>query len=99
MKKWIYAVALLTLTAGAAGAQDTGQSCAPRAQVLEKLSATYGETRQVSGLGQGDALVELFASNQTGTWTLTVTLPNGITCLMAAGEAFEALIEPTGFPT
>ena len=39
------------------------------------------------------AVMEVFASDDTGTWTITVTLPNGLTCLIAAGESFEVLAE------
>jgi len=60
---------------------------------VEKLNDKYGETRQSIGLGGNNTLVELFASIETGTWTITVTTPAGKTCLMASGQAFEALKE------
>lgn len=67
--------------------------CASRDVVLAQLSEKYGETRQSIGLGSNAAVVEVFASIQTGTWTITVTLPNGQTCIVAAGSAFEVLAE------
>ena len=62
---------------------------------IEKLQDSYGETRQSLGLpfGANNSLVEVFASDETGTWTITVTMPNGKTCLVASGQAFEALDE------
>lgn len=81
------AVAILPTTASAQS------NCAPRPTVLERLAGTYGETRQAIGLGVNNAVIEVFASDETGTWTITVTLPNGITCLVAAGEAFERVSE------
>jgi len=69
------------------------QNCAPRATVLKQLAQRYGETRQSIGLGGNDALVELFASRDTGTWTITVTLPSGTTCIVAAGDAFETVAD------
>jgi len=42
-------------------------------------------------------MVETFASSETGTWTITVTLANGTTCLVASGQNYEALAE--GLPT
>lgn len=68
-------------------------NCAPRDTVVAQLAETYGETRQSIGLGANNALMELFASDQTGTWTITVTMANGLTCLVAAGQAFETLAE------
>ena len=35
----------------------------------------------------------MFASQETGTWTITVTMPNGMMCLVASGEAYETLAE------
>lgn len=68
-------------------------TCADRTKVLSRLAADFGETRQSIGLGANNALIEVFASDQTGTWTITVTRPNGTTCLIASGQAFEALTE------
>lgn len=38
-------------------------------------------------------VVEVFASLETGTWTITITRPDGLTCLAASGEGFENLVE------
>lgn len=68
-------------------------NCAPRPDVLQRLAETYGETRRGIGMAQQGAVMEVFVSDETGTWTITVTLPNGLTCLVAAGEAYEVLAE------
>ncbi len=80
---------------------ETNANCAPRDRVLERLATTYGETRQSIGLAANNAVLEVFASNETGSWTVTVTLPTGQTCLVASGIAFESLAEslpPGGEP-
>ena len=64
-------------------------NCADRAQVLQRLASTYGESRQSVGLAANNTVVELFASAETGSWTITVTLPSGLTCLVAAGQGYE----------
>ena len=69
------------------------QHCAPRAQVVDRLATKYGETRQSMGLGSNNAVMEVFASSDSGSWTITVTMANGITCLVASGQAFEELAE------
>ena len=84
---------LLALAADRASAQAT-PNCAPRDAVIARLAEKYGESRQSIGLGGNNAVMELFASRDTGSWTITVTTANGITCLMAAGQAFETLAEP-----
>lgn len=80
----------LTLLPMAASAEQT---CAPRQIVLEHLSERFGESRQSIGMGAEGRVVEVFASTDTGTWTITITLPNGMTCLIAAGDGFENLSE------
>lgn len=70
-----------------------GRNCAPRAAVVERLAQRYGETRQSMGLGANNAVVEVFASNDTGTWSITITTPGGLTCLVASGQAFEEVVE------
>lgn len=79
---------------------ESARNCAPRPVVLDRLAETYGETRQSIGLGSNNAVVEVFASDDTGSWTITVTLADGTTCLLAAGNAFERLDEvlPAGDP-
>ncbi|WP_170406751.1 hypothetical protein [Ruegeria arenilitoris] len=68
-------------------------NCAPRPDVLQRLAETYGETRRGIGMARQGTVMEIFASDDTGTWTITATLPNGLTCLVAAGEAYETLAE------
>ena len=72
---------------------EAADNCAPRDQVLARLASTYGETRQSIGLAANNAVVEVFASDASGSWTITVTLPTGLTCLVASGIAYETLAE------
>ena len=67
--------------------------CAARPQVLETLAQKYGETRRSMGIAADQTVMELFASAETGSWTLTLTLPTGMTCLVAAGQNYEAIAE------
>lgn len=72
---------------------EGGRNCAPRPSVIEQLATGFGETRQSIGLGADGIVIEVFASAVSGTWTITATLPNGLTCLVASGEGFEAVTE------
>ena len=84
------ALAAATL-ATAAPAQTA--NCGDRDFVIERLASRYGETRQGIGLGANNQLMEVFASADTGTWTITFTNPNGVTCLIASGQNFALLAE------
>lgn len=82
-------VLALTTDVAAQGARN----CGPREAVVNRLAEGYGETRQSMGLGSNNAVVEIFASDETGSWTITVTQPNGLTCLVASGQGYETLAE------
>ncbi|WP_300516557.1 hypothetical protein [Aliiroseovarius sp.] len=84
-------VGAILLSAGPLSAQS--DNCAARDRVLERLSGTYGEVRQSIGLAANNQVVEVFASEDSGSWAITVTLPNGMMCLVAAGQNFERLDE------
>nr|WP_086052384.1 hypothetical protein [Pseudoruegeria sp. SK021] len=83
---------MATASAPAASA-EAASACADRIKVLARLASDYGETRQSIGLGANNAVIEVFASEATGSWTITVTQANGQTCLIASGQAFEAVTE------
>ena len=78
---------------GAASLVEAQNACAPRDQVVERLATKYGESRQSIGLGANNAVIEVFASLETGSWTITATTVDGTTCLIASGQAFEELAE------
>ncbi|MBY6048293.1 hypothetical protein KUV47_01170 [Vannielia litorea] len=82
----------------ATGAEAQNRNCANREKVVARLADGYGESRQAIGLGANNQVVETFANLESGTWTVTVTMPNGITCLVASGKAFE-LVEEALIPT
>lgn len=83
-------MAPMGLSATMAEAQG-GARCAPRDMVVSRLAEKFGETRQSVGLGANNSLVEVYASKKSGSWTITVTSAQGITCLVASGQAFETL--------
>lgn len=87
-------VAALALTATAAPLlAQNGRACGPRPMVIDRLAEAYGETRRSIGLGTNNQVVEVFASETTGSWTITVTMPNGMTCLVATGQSYETLTQ------
>lgn len=87
----------LTISAALVAATLSGPAyaanCAPRETVVDRLAEKYGESRQSMGLGANNAVIEVFASEETGTWTITVTSVHGMTCLVASGQAFESIAE------
>ena len=72
----------------AAGAQ-AGPACGKRGDVLAQLSERYKETPVGIGVAGNGGLIELLTAGTGSTWTLIITLPNGPTCLLAAGQDWE----------
>lgn len=68
--------------------------CDTREKVTTLLAERYGETRRAMGIAGANAVMELYASDTTGTWTMTVTLADGKMCLMASGQGYEAMNDP-----
>ncbi|MCB1341372.1 MAG: hypothetical protein KDK24_09975 [Pseudooceanicola sp.] len=84
----------LILAAAPAAAQNS--DCGPHESVVATLAAKYGETIKAMGLEQRGAMLEVFASDETGSWTIVVTAPGGLTCLIASGQGFDAVGEILG---
>jgi hypothetical protein len=66
-----------------------GEPCAARDEVVRKLEERFGETLQSVGLQQDENLVEVYSSERTGSWTILMTRPDGMSCLLAAGQLWE----------
>ena len=89
MMKFLATATLMLATTASAQSNN----CAEHALVVERLASGYGESRQSIGIGTDNSVVEVFASLETGTWTITVTAAGGPTCLVASGGAFQVLAE------
>ena len=88
---WIAVVAATAggLTATAAAAQQQ-MVCGERQHLVRHLGTAYSEAPSNLGLAATGSVVEVLTSEQ-GTWTILVTEPNGVTCVVAAGENWESL--------
>jgi hypothetical protein len=86
------ALVLIAALPRMATAQQGTMLCAERAAVLAQLNGRYGEQVRGIGLAPNNRIVEVFVSEETGTWTITVTSADGTTCLMAAGQYFEDML-------
>ena len=64
--------------------------CDERRAVLANLEKTYSEAPVSIGLASNGAVIEVLAS-PSGSFTIILTQPNGLSCVMAAGENWENL--------
>ena len=66
------------------------QVCGERDKFTNKLENTYAEHPIAMGLTEKGAVLEVFASRH-GSWTFLITLPSGLTCVVASGQSWETL--------
>jgi len=64
--------------------------CLPHKQLVEMLDARYSEHRIAAGLETGGAMFEIYATVNGSTWTMVVTVPNGASCIIAAGLEWQS---------
>ncbi len=68
---------------------DQPTSCFKRDDLLTYLSSNFKETPIAVGLTDAGMLLEVFSSKRGETWTVAVTTPTGLTCLMATGQDWQ----------
>lgn len=88
------ATAVAGIMAGTSPAAHAQTVCAPRDTVVERLSGSYGEGLAAGGLRSAEQVLEVWASPETGTWTVLVTRADGVSCVMASGTNWHQQ-EPT----
>jgi hypothetical protein len=64
--------------------------CVPRAR---NLGALHPRKKLGAGLRDGEAVLEVW-TRPSGDWTLVQSYPTGTACILAMGEAWEAMTPP-----
>jgi len=76
--------------------------CGNRDAIVSELHDKYSE-RMIGGglqkLKNGLAIMEVWASDKTGTFTILITTPTGGTCIIGSGTDFFEVKAATGSPT
>ena len=87
----IFAIAAgLLLAAPVMSIDAAAQSriCGSRNHVVKLLEGQFNETQTALGLVSNKGIMELFTSG-TGSWTIVFSDTRGVTCVIAAGEAWQ----------
>jgi hypothetical protein len=87
LRKLTIAALLATLFPFAANAQSM---CTDRTDILKALGTKYSEAPVGMGLAANGTVLEVLASKE-GTWTIIFTRPNGVSCVLAAGQSWESI--------
>ena len=70
----------------AAGAAQCGE----RDKMIAMLSQKYKEAPIALGVTYSGGLVEVLTTGDGRTWSIIVTTPQGMTCLVAVGEGWRS---------
>ncbi len=76
-----------------AAAQQAGM---PRAAVVKALGDRYAEESVGLGIAQNGGVIELFTSKDGATWTIVLTMPNGLSRVIATGESWMQIMPLLG---
>lgn len=71
---------------------QTAEACSRDVStIIAQLEKDYGETVVAIALNKRGHMVQWLANEDTGSWSMVVSLPNDAGCLTAAGEHFEIM--------
>ncbi len=83
-----FAFALLLHTAATVKAQPV---CMPHDDFRVALQRNFSEAPVAIAIANNGALIELYAKRDRSSWTLMMTRPGGLSCVLVAGEEWNDL--------
>ena len=86
MKKLLLSLALFAGSSSIVAAQ---MFCVERGDMLDRLASEYGEELIEVKMMEEHGLLEVLTSPTKGTWTLLLTKPGGISCMLATGKGLD----------
>lgn len=88
-------VATVALTGAAAATSASAQTrvpCAAHGDLAKQLNGRFDEKPVARGLANNGTVMEVFSTRDGGSWTMIVTMPNGTSCVVAAGEGWTEVL-------
>lgn len=67
--------------------------CGDRSKVIASLAEKYSEKPVAVGVTSNGGVIEVLKAPDGETWTIIFTYPNGPSCLVASGNAWQDLEE------
>ncbi len=64
--------------------------CSHREDVIAQLAESYSEVPVGGGIATNGGYLELLSS-ETGSWTVILTFPNGLSCVVATGSDWTGI--------
>lgn len=77
---------LIVFTMLPLSAQGQGVNCGSRSLIVARLGTQYQERQLGAGLRDTNTILELWVSDNSGTWSALLSYADGTTCVMATGS-------------
>lgn len=91
-KRTVSAALVFGAAAIAPPAVSAQTNCAPRDTIVERLQGKYSERLTGGGLQNDQQLLEIWSSEQTGSFTVLMSRANGISCIVASGQNWNSVV-------
>lgn len=92
-KRTLSAALVFGVAAIAPPAAHAQTNCAPRDVLIERLEERYSERLTGGGLQNANTLLEVWASDKTGSFTVLMSRADGISCIVASGQSWSSVVE------
>ncbi len=63
--------------------------CMTHAEMMKQLDGRFSESQVAIGLASNGQLLEVFSTGDGSTWTIVITKPDGMSCVLTTGEAWD----------
>jgi len=75
--------------ASPAAAEQPPGACGPHTEVIKALGDKFHETQSATALTSAGTLLEVLTASDGSTWTIIVSRPDGLSCVVAAGQSWQ----------
>lgn len=69
----------------ALGPPAYAMTCGPRDGVVNHLTSRFSETLSARGLQNAQSIIEIWTSQENGTYTILITRTDGVSCVVSSG--------------
>jgi hypothetical protein len=70
-------------------ADQAPTACGPHTEVIKALGDKFHETQAATALTSAGTLLEVLTARDGSTWTIIVSRPDGLSCIVAAGQNWQ----------
>jgi len=91
MVRTVILFAIFIVVGSSQSAVAQSKACTEREAAIRHLEGKFSEAPVAMGLTNIGSVLEVLTSEEGRSWTMLVTMPNGNTCLVAAGEAWKTI--------